>query len=129
MLRATSWRRRGSCIDAMSNLIQNRIVNGLAHILDGLLGIDGHHNLELASANLIGGEYPDFPTTNKSIVNCTALQLQQSVKPSCHLLLVDLHRLGNVIHLRFHLIELLGLQLQQLHVVVGQSIDLVGDTG
>lgn len=41
-------------INAMSNLIEYGIINGFAHILDWLLGIDGSHDLELTRAHLVG---------------------------------------------------------------------------
>lgn len=49
--------------------------------------------------------------------------------PPGHLLLVDMHRLGDVVHLGLHLAELLGLKLEELHVAIGERVDLVGHAG
>lgn len=118
-------------IDAMSDLVEHGIVNGFAHILDGLLGIDGGHDLELTRAHLVGRQHANLPGKHRKYVRkSNRIQLEWEINlPPGHLLLVYVHRLRNMIHLRFHLAELLRLQVQQLHVAVGERIDLIRYTG
>lgn len=92
---------------SMTNIVQLRIVDRLADVLDGLLGVRRRHNLVLARRHLVSRQDTDLT--------------------SRHLLLVNHHRLGDVVHLRLHLAEIVGLQIEQLDVVRRERVDLIGD--
>lgn len=47
-------------VNAVANLVQHRVVDGLAHILDGLLRIDGRHDLKLARAHLVSCKHANL---------------------------------------------------------------------
>lgn len=47
-------------VNAVANLVQHRVVDGLAHILDGLLRIDGRHDLKLARAHLVSRKHANL---------------------------------------------------------------------
>lgn len=55
-------------IDAMSDLVEHGVVNGFAHILDWLLGIDGCHDLELTRAHLVGRQHANLPGNRRKYV-------------------------------------------------------------
>lgn len=40
---------------------------------------------------------------------------------------MNIHRLCDVVHLRFHLSQIVGLKIEQLDVVGGECVDLIGN--
>lgn len=92
---------------SMTNIVQLRVVDRLADVLDGLLGVRRRHDLVLARRDLVRRQDTDLT--------------------SRHLLLVDHDRLSDVVHLRLHLAEIVGLQIEQLDIVRCECVDLIGD--
>lgn len=93
----------------MSQFIQLRVVNRFPDVLDRLLWVQWSDNLVLPGTDLVRSQYSNLPPG--------------------HLLFVDGHGLCDMVHLRFHLAQLLGLQVQQLQVVECQRVDLIRYTG
>lgn len=91
----------------MTNVIQLRVVDRLANVLDRLLGIRRRDDFVLTSRHFVGGEDADLPTR--------------------HLFLVNHHGLRDVVHLRLHLGEIVRLQIEKLNVVRRQCVDLISD--
>lgn len=91
----------------MTNVVQLRVIDRLANVLDGLLGVRRRHDLVLARRDFVCRQNADLA--------------------SRHLLLVNHHRLRDVVHLRLHLTQVVGLQIEQLDVVRRERVDLIGD--
>ena len=89
----------------MTDVVQDGVVDRLPDVFGRTFGIGGGDDLVLSIAGLVGGEDADFPPGD--------------------LLLVDVHRLGDVIDLTLHFPQLRRLQIQHLQEVVRQRVDLV----
>lgn len=65
--------KRKQHLNSMTHVVQQAVVDGLADVADGPLGVGGGDDLVCAGRVLVGGEDTDFPP--------------------CYFLFVDVHRL------------------------------------
>ncbi len=49
-------------LDAVSDVVEDAVVNGLAHVLGGPLGVGGRDDLVLATARLVRGKNANLTT-------------------------------------------------------------------